>query len=195
MRRRFFLLAIALSGVTGAHAQGTVNFANFAAGVNAPALWERQAPPPINYVYGRLAGPDYAAQLYYAAPGTGSNIDSYTPLAGVVPLQSGVGEGYFMGRSTTIPGFGQGMPISIIVAIFSTLRGPDYATSRDNGGTGGFSNPVNVTLGGGVTPPPNLVGLQSVAVPVPEPTAMTFLVTGGLLMLWARATRQRGAKI
>ena len=152
--------------------QGTVNFANYATGVDFPIT---------NRTTGlRLTGPAFAAQLFYAAPGAGNNIDSYTPVNSVVPFQPpGPGAGYFLGGSTAIPGFGTGSPVSLIVAAFSTAQGSTYLASRANFGITSYVGPVVVTLGGGTAPPANLVG-------IPEPSVFGFLGFGGLILLAVR---------
>lgn len=113
-------------GIAAAYPQGQVNFANLAFGVNAPVT---------NLVDGsRISGPAFAAQLFYAAPGTGSNIDRYTPVAGAVPFFSGASAGYFTGGAKTIPGFGNGADVRLITGAFATDSGADFLTARSRGG-------------------------------------------------------------
>ena len=190
MRRTFFLLAITLGGVAGGYSQGMLNFANAGVGVNAPIYLYTYT----NNLTVPLTGPDYAAQLFYAAPGTGNSISSYTPLSSVVPFQPpGFGAGYFLGGTTSIPGFAQGSTISIIVAAFSTAQGSTWLESRSRGGAVGFGLPVSVTLVGGILPPPNLIGLQSFNLaPIDEPPTTLLLACGaGLFLLWKRGTWRR----
>lgn len=176
--KKLTLIATCVLASLTAWAQGTVNFANFAAGVDAPV---------VNSATGlRVQGPAFASQLFFGPTTAGNNINSYTPVAGVVNFQTGAGAGYFLGGNKVIPTFGTGSSVKLIVAAFSTANGADYLSARATGTTG-FSLPVTVALGGGTVPPPNLTGLQGFSVaPIPEPSTIALGALGAAALLLRR---------
>lgn len=194
--KRVFVVWLWLAATApSTYSQGQVNFANFAVGVDAPI---------VTFFGGsgsRLTGPTYAAQLFFAQPGSGNNISSYTPLSGVVPFSSGRGAGYFLGGAKAIPGFYYGSQVSLIVAAFSTTGGAsDYysALVTPNSCTG-YSRPVVVTLNGFPIPPPNMVGLSPFGVgfsspcPIPEPSVSVYILSGLALLLGVRRANPLGS--
>ena len=175
MKKFLFLSACLLTSVS-AMAQGTVNFANIAGGVNAPIT---------NSVTGqRVTTADGAsAELFYAAPGV-TNFASYTALASSITPIGALSPGYFsQATAQAIPGFAGGSTVNIIVAAFV---GGSYSTATLNG----FSNPVGVLLVSAPSPSNNLVGLQSFSIApaaiVPEPSTIVLGVLGGAALLLRR---------
>ena len=180
MKKLTLIATCVLAGLS-AWAQGTVNFANFAAGVDAPVT--------ISATGVRVTGPAYASQLFFGPTTAGNNISAYTPVAGTVNFQSGAGAGYFLGGNKVIPGFGTGASVKLIVAAFSTANGADYLSARATGTTG-ISLPVTVSLGGGVVAPPNMTGLAGFGVaPVPEPSTIALGVLGAAALLLRRRSK------
>lgn len=167
-----------------AMAQGTVNFANGAAGVNAPISDPAGA---------RLNGTAYVAQLW-----AGSSATSLAPVGAVVAFRTGTGAGYFLGGERVIPGVAAGGTAFVQVRAWSAAGGTTWESAAANptaqvGWSGGVWNPTaaaspfQVTVGGGTLPPGNLVGLTSFnLVNVPEPATLALGVLGGLALLIRR---------
>lgn len=151
------ILSLTASGV----AQGTVNFVNYASGVNAPV-----------YHYDcvtKLGGSNYMALLL-----AGNSPNDLSAVA-TTSFLSGGAAGYFLGGAVTLPNVPPGSNVWIrVVAWDSTLLGTTTgATAQQaleyywagHGDVWGASCTVYVVQTGGVCCPPtvpaNLVGLQS----------------------------------
>lgn len=119
-----------------ADAQGTVNFANGAAGVNVPVELAVIGEP--------LEGPRWQAELLLVSSG-----GSAQRIGEPVSFHTADLAGYFFGGLATVPGVEAGASATFQVRVSDT-----------NGTAVAISNPVTVTLGGGKMPPPNLVGLD-----------------------------------
>jgi len=177
--KKLTLFAICLCSALSAMAQGTVNFANFASGVDAKVTDATAANAPA-------AGSAYKATLYYAAAGV-TDPAQFTSLGNAVSFSTGGGAGYFLGGATAIPGFATGSTVNIMVRAFATATGATYEAA----GTRGSSNIVPVSLGGGVVPTPNLVGLQAFSVTsVPEPSTIALGMIGVGALLVRRIRRK-----
>ena len=131
-------LAFALALVIQASvwSQGTVNFANGAAGVNAPVLISPAKTP--------VQGPDWRADLWVAD----TNGD-WTRISQPVPFLSEPA-GYFLGGSVLVTNANPGEQVTLRVRVFNTRTGAESSSS-----------PLTVTLGADKLPPANLVGLAS----------------------------------
>jgi len=184
--KKLLLLSGLMIAALGASAQGTLVFANFAlaSGVDAPVT-NAMVSPSV-----RAAGSAFNAQLYVGAAGTANaallntNGVSGTPSA----FQSGGGAGYFLGGSRDIAGFAPGSVITVQVRAWATAAGASWEAAGPN--ARGESNLIQVPLGGGTTPPSNLIGLQGFnvgGVIVPEPSSIAL----GLLGLGAIALFRR----
>ena len=134
MKVSFITAAMVLIAVE-ARCQGTVNFANGAAGVNAPVTTAPGATP--------VAGPDWQAELWMLE--TNGN---WLRVSQPVPFLAQAVAGYVLGGLVTVP-VEAGQQATFRVRAFNT-----------NSALEGISQPVAVTLGGGKMPPVNLVGLQ-----------------------------------
>lgn len=143
--------------------QGTINFANGAAGVNAPVKLEGSGQP--------LEGAGWKAELLLV-----SRDGSSKRMGEPVPFQTGAVAGYFLGGLTVVSGVEAGASATFRVRAF------------DAGGTAeAASNPVTVMLGGEKMPPPNLVGLQSWTVRgVPKPALQISRSTDGIKLSWVK---------
>src|ERR1051325_4076234 len=150
--RTLTFLVVFLSAVC-AFSQGTVNFNNCTTGVNAPM------------------GANLA-QLYIGPAGIvnstllTTNGVSGTP-ASIQP------NGCFAGGVRTIEGFGPGTVVTLQVRVWNAANGSSWETAGP--GNRGESNLIQVSLGGGGIPTPNMVGLQG---NVPEPSSTTLAVLG-----------------
>ena len=161
--------------------QGWVEFENFGA-VDAP----------IYDVDSRtlLAGPDFLAQLYAAAPG-----QSLQPVGVPAPFLSGEYAGYFQGNDYAIPGV---PPFATAVVQVVAWRASDGATFKEAnhlGGHVGESPHLTLVLGDVQLPsqlPAPLTGLQSFSlhVVVPEPSAFALGLLGGAVLALGRRWRR-----
>lgn len=155
-------------------AQGTVNFANLAPGVDAP----------VRDANGQLCV-GCMAQLYVGPANTTdpsllvTNGISGGP-ASFLPGQPG----YFQGGNRTLAGFPAGTTVTFQVRAWATASGPSWNSALERG----ESNLIQVMLTGGSV---NLVGLQPFSlsiVPEPSPIALAAL---GLLATMVFGVRRR----
>jgi hypothetical protein len=96
-------------------------------------------------------------------------------------------QGYINAITANAPAcFNIGQTVTVRMTAWETAKG-SYAAAKDTGYSG-FSNDISVTLGGGTTTPPNLLGLQGFTVTgVPEPTTLALGAIGfGALMIRRR---------
>lgn len=177
MKKLLTIAAIVLSGIS-VYAQGTFVLANGAPGLDAP----------IRDAGGALASQtDFWIQAF-VGPQT-ADASSLTALGD--PFRANLAAGYFGQGSQSVDGVDSGGVATVLIRAWSSAEG---ATSYEEassiiGAQIGESNLVNVTLGGGQTPTPNLIGLQGfqmTVVPVPEPSVVALALLGGGLLLFRR---------
>jgi hypothetical protein len=147
--------------------QGAVNFANGAAGVDAPF---RDANGVL------LSGNAYLAQLYVGpagspASGLATNGVRGTPAA----FGTGPSAGYFLGGARMIDGYAPGTLVTLQVRMWATASGSSWESAVNRG----ESNPIQISLGGGTIPTPNMIGLMGS--PVPEPSSYVLGAIGLLV--------------
>lgn len=166
-----------------AFAQGALNFANGAAGVNA-IITDANGT--------KLSGGTWAADLYWAA---GTVTDSSTLVALGQPASfSTTAPGYFFGGSRTIPGQGNNAVITGQIRVWDTAAGSTWGNAATVGGAHiGESVLFQVTLTTPPTTPAALTGLNghpfSLTInPVPEPSTLALAGLGfaGMLVLRRR---------
>jgi hypothetical protein len=189
--KTFLLLVLHIAAVAHLSAQGTVNFANGAAGVNAPVTNE----------WGNLCAPangNYYAMLYVGGPGiTDARLLSTNGVGGGQTQIGTTSLGYFFGGVRTITGFGIGETVTMQVRVWNGYTYSSYEQAWEWYGEGdpnlrsGYrtatSELIQVTLGGGGAPTPHLVGIHGMKMVLPEPSAI-WLVCLGLGLI---ATRRR----
>jgi hypothetical protein len=156
---------VLLGAATVCFSQGTVNFANGAANVDAP-ITNRTFSPARVQLYVGSAGISDAALLT-------TNGISGSPAT----LLSGGGAGYFLGNARDIDGYLPGTTVTLQVRAWATSFGSSWETA---GPGRGESNLIQVTLGGGLIPTPNMVGLRGFVFPVPEPSSVALGLIGFL---------------
>jgi len=129
-------------------AQGTLNFANGAPGVNSPVT---------NWDGTELAGPWFAADLWWA-PGSVADSTLLFELGAPAIFRT---NGYFFGGSRTIPGTTGGMLITVQVRVEGGLAGcPPFASDCDPIlRQSGWSDLIPVVLASPPDPPVSLRGL------------------------------------
>jgi MYXO-CTERM domain-containing protein len=179
--KKLLLLACSMLVAVGVYAQGTVNFANGGAGVNAPISLEGGG------LVSTANGP-WLAMLYAGPAGSAESALSSAIVSGA-PAALGGTAGYVFGGARTITGVPSGSAAVLQIRAWRSDLGADYATAL--GAQGGLytgkSVPVSITLGGGPTPTPNMTGLASFTIAVPEPSSIAL----GLLGLGAIALIRR----
>jgi hypothetical protein len=156
------------------YGQGTVNFANAGAGLNAPTFLSDGTT--------RLAGAQYQAEIL-AGPDAGS----LTP-RGTTAYLTGGGAGIFNGGVLTLTGIPGGTAAFIQIRAWNTTAGATYALALAAGQAGmgdayGSSGVFSVVTGNPAASPPTtpatLIGLTSFNLNtaiVPEPS--TFVLAG-----------------
>ena len=179
--KKLLLLSAFLTGALGVFAQGTVNFANGAAGVNAPVTNATVSPSVL------ASGPAFQVQLYVGPAGATSASQLSTNGGGgaPAPLATGASSGYFFGGARDITGFTPGSAATLQVRAWT-----GGASSWETATQRGESNLIPISLGGGTIPTPNMVGLQGFAVTggvVPEPSSIALGLLGlGAIVLFRR---------
>lgn len=176
---RALLSVIILAAAAFSFAQGTVNFANGAAGVNAPIT---------NIMTGLgVAGPGFQAQLYVGPAGTvNPALLTTNGVSGTsAPFSTGGAAGYFFGGARTIAGASEGTIVTMQVRVWMTSWGASWETAICFRGE---SNLIQVSLGG-LSPTPNMVGLQGFTAgpltpcpPVQEPSSIALTMLGTLAL-------------
>jgi len=115
------LLTVALGAAcSAAFAQGTLNFANAGAGVNAPVT--------VNNSSTRASGNAYTVDLYWGPAGT-TQSSSLTPLGSSAIFNVGAQSGYFTGGARTVNGVAGGTSIVVQVRGWQTTVGSSTYTS------------------------------------------------------------------
>lgn len=164
-------------GVT--YAQGQVNFAT-KVGSGASATVKAQGLTTSGAL---VSSPPFLAALQIqGAP------NSFTLVPGTTtsfqPNPGGFA-GYVLPITATIPGHDVGSAVTLRVVGFVGSSEADYAGALAAGNVG-FSIPVDVTLGGGTTAPPNLTGLIGNFTITPEPSTIAFGLLGAAALLIRR---------
>ena len=182
------ILAIFLStSVLTAAAQGTLNFANAAVGVNAPVMLSN---------WGQFVGwPDraYEVDLYWGPAGT-TDSHSLTGLNAPAFFNSGAQAGYFTGGARTISGVAGDTSIVVQVRGWESVYGTYEAAAANPFAGRGFSGLFNVTLASPPATPANLVGLNSFPIyVVPEPNTGALGLVGAGTLLVLRHRRKSSA--
>jgi hypothetical protein len=194
--KKLLLLAVLLVAGYGVMAQGTVNFSNGAAGVNAP----------VTDVDGttKLAGAGFTAALYAGPSGTvWSSLTLVTPTSA---FATGASAGFFFGGTHTVPGVAGGSPAAYQVRVWSAnfatwdlayaafVAGNPAAKVGVSSSTAwngtGLPSTVGTTpnLASGIATPPNLLGLQAFKLyrAVPEPSTIALGLLGAAALLLRR---------
>lgn len=189
--KKLLIIGAALALAAGAHAQGYINFANGAAGVNAPVTNGVGGAP--------IAGNSFLCQLYY---GQANSTEATLVALTNAPIGfSTVTPGYFTAGGRFLdPVFATGgVTNTFQVRVWEASLGSSWeqalatALSRPLSGEKlGKSNIIMTKAADGsvtpLPPPANLLGLRGFAVtPVPEPSTIAFGIMGlGALLLLRR---------
>jgi hypothetical protein len=183
MKKLILTAALGLAFVTGASAQGTLNFSSASAG----AVFRTS-----NSLGALAAGATYEADLWYGAQGSAES--ALTELGLPSYFQTGAQAGFFTGTgpsitggARTIPGFAGGTAITAQVRVWNATSGATYDTSSETGKSALFS----ITLTTAPATPVNLTGLngqniQLTNIPEPATVAMAGLGLAGLMIFRRR---------
>jgi len=167
MKKQIIAALALMACVASVHAQGQVNFANkvAASGINAIVKDSKGAA---------LTGPTYNAALYVQEGANWVLVPNTT-----VPFRTGAAAGFISAVGATIPGHDAKSSATLAMYAFDGASYDTAAIER------GISNPVTVTLGGGLDLPPDMVGLtafSTTAVPEPSTIALGLLGAAGLFL-------------
>jgi hypothetical protein len=187
MKKTLTAVAVCLSFAAGVYAQGTVDFRNrnTAAGLDAPVYQDSVGGT-------KLGNANFVANIFYSATQNGSFTAITDPAA---PFRTGTGAGYWnFGTDFTrvIPGIAGGGSAWIMVRVWDSTKGADYATAKAAGSAWGDSNAFQVNPLGGAGSPPSvpavLAGLQPFALTnaVPEPSTIALGMLGAAALLLRR---------
>jgi hypothetical protein len=148
------------------------------------------APATLGVENSRGLGPAYSAQLYLV------NATSLTPLFPITTFNAAgsgvlaIADRYVVPRDVTVPGVPSGANVTLRMVAWETSLGGTYETVRDIGlGFSGQSPDLSVTLGGGLLPPANLVGLQGFVIRFPEPTTLALGFLGAAALFIRRRSK------
>jgi len=173
------LAAVSLVAVTKANAQGYFNFANGAAGVNAPVT-ETDGTT-------KLAGSAYLADYYWGPAGT-VNPNSLTAGGLSQAFSTGGNAGYFFGGHAVVSG--QTGTVTLQVRAWRASDGASWAAASGvNGAHVGQGNLIQFALGASPAADPPLVGIQAFSLTTvgPEPATIALgLMGAGALFIRRR---------
>lgn len=203
--KKLILAGCAVSCAVSVFAQGTIVFNNRVVGsVVAPIYAPNPADPstqqtgntangfPVGTtVYGgaTLAGTGFTAQLW-GAPGANAALSSLVPATGysTAGFRTGAAAGLWTTSTDAaiIPGAAEGSVATLQVRAWDNSGGTmtTYAAAVAAGLAAGTSALFNSQPLGGVSAPPNLVGLQSFSlVAAPEPSTFALAGLGAVALL------------
>jgi len=203
--KKLILAGCAVSCAVSVFAQGTIVFNNRVVGsVVAPVYNVNPADPttaqsgntqsgfPVGTtVYGgaTLSGAGFTAQLW-GAPGANQAVTSLVPATGygTAGFRTGAAAGLWTTSTDAaiIPGAGEGSVATLQVRAWDNAGGTvtTYDAAKLQGLAYGSSALFNSQPLGGVSAPPNLVGLTSFSlVAVPEPSTFALAGLGAVALL------------
>jgi hypothetical protein len=161
-----YLLLCAAFMVSSAkiHSQGMVNFATRIPGSGIDARFSDGCGPALS--------PPWLAALAVQSGAGFLTIPNST-----TTFRSGFAAGYVNPIVVVVPGVPIGAKATLVMVTFQGL-------SFETAAVKSISNAVTVTLGGDVTLPPDLVGLQAFTIldPCPEPSTITLLAAAALVL-------------
>jgi len=177
--KKLLLVTVLIVASVATYAQGTLNFANFV----------QVAPPgvsvnaPIFNIDGttRLAGSQFQAILY-----GGPDANSLQAMGSAVGFATGTGAGYFIGGQRVVTTVAGNTMAFLQVRAWDTLAGATWDAAFASGSGYGMSPILNLTLGQAPATPPNMVGLQSFSLVVPEPSTIALAILGAATLFLRR---------
>jgi len=190
------------------YAQGQIQFNNRVLGEVVSPIYNPQTATPgtrvsgqptngtpagaTTYTGGGVAGTGFTAQLWASTNGApASSLTAVTDPAGTTSFRTGGFAGYVTASTPTILGVPSGAPATLQVRAWDNRNNTITTWAQvlaDPTIPRGNSDLFTVTLGGGLTTPPSMVGLTSFSLTVvPEPSTIGLGVLGvGALLLRRR---------
>ena len=177
MKKLIVTLALGMACVS-AFAQGTLNFANVASGLNAKIFLDSvgSATSP--------AGTGWIAQLWYGPAGSAESALIGLPTTATFSTIAAQ-TGYFTGGQRTIDTIAGGAAAVVQVRAWNAAAGATWdAAQLSPIGIAGRSSLFTINLATPPATPANLVGLTSFAlVSVPEPSSFALAGLGAAALL------------
>ncbi len=171
MKTALITSIILFTRIYATYAQGSINFANLAAGVNAPVT---------NAAGNLIVGPNpYVADLFWS-DNTNASLDDLMA-TGLTAVFSTNYPGYFFGGVRTFPGI---PTILVQVRVWDSSYGQTYFQARDNGGEFGFSNPFLIVTSAPPGTPTNLTPLEGFQLQRLPLLAATLTRTNTIVFSW-----------
>jgi hypothetical protein len=152
-------------------AQGTVNFANLGANLDAP--FYLSYPTPLSTANG-----PWWAMLYAGAGDVPEELLSSAIVSGSPAEVGSPFPGYVLGGTRTIAGIPAGSPATLQVRVWRSDLGATWEEALTTSSPYiGRSIPITVDLGGGSVATPNMLNLVSFQI-VPEPSVIALGALG-----------------
>ncbi len=170
---RILCCLLLLLGSPAVLGQGTILFNNRIVGV---------IDAPVRDTDGSLLnGPAYVGQLYASAVG-----GTLAAVGAPIPFRSGTGAGYLnitgVDTTRTVPGVQPQGVARLQMVAWEVARGATFEAALANGGKTGSSAVIQVTTGGGLVPPAQMLGLQGFQLQLASPPTISVqpvaVVTG-----------------
>jgi len=174
------LLLVGIISASQALAQGTLTFST------TPTYVKPAGAAVTDQLSGALlTGATSWGQLYFSTTQNGT----YTAFGTAKNFLTGGGAGFISGGTVLVPGVAEGASVWIQLRAWEGAAGSSYETTFSAAGKTGFSNSINVTLGGpGLTPPAppatlnGLTGFAISGVPEPSTIALGLLGVAGMMI-------------
>ena len=119
----------------------------------------------------KLSGSNYLAQLY-----GGPTIASLRPVGNPSPFRTGSATGYFYPKQVVLPTVPSDSTAVVQVRAWDVTAGASYEEARGMGGKFGKSSLLTLQVGGGLSLPANLIGLESFQLQAGLPEFATGLI-------------------
>lgn len=167
--KKLLLIAACMVATVAAFAQGQIVVANSAAvnGVRANVTTDTGTP---------LTGANFWAQVY-----AGPSADSLTAQGTAVNFRTGANAGLISAQTLSVASVAPGAGAFVQLKAWEGAAGSTYESSVGKTATG-FSNIVGPFVSGGAgsppSTPPNVTGLQSFAIVIPEPSTIALALLG-----------------
>lgn len=179
--KKLLLVAACIVASVAAMAQGSLVVANSTAvnGVAAP-IFDTDGVT-------KLTGANFWVQVY-----AGGSADSLTAQGTAVNFRTGNNIGLFSAQTLSVASVAPGGSAFVQVKAWEGAAGSTYESALSGGKKAGFGNIVGpfVTGGAGTPPstPPNVTGLTSFSLVIPEPSTIALALLGaGALFIRRRS--------
>ncbi|PYJ96869.1 MAG: hypothetical protein DME23_18465 [Verrucomicrobia bacterium] len=180
MKKILLVVSGMLVGAFG-YAQGTVNFNTRVIPDVDVKVFDVDGTTP-------LAGTGFTAQLFGGPQGTATN--SLAPIVPTAAFRTGAGAGYIVPTGNVpVAGVLENGTATLQLRVWDNMGGTitSYAQAVTSNAKHGASNAFDLgPLGGTLTTPPNLKGLLTFNLVVPEPSTIALGILGAAALLLRR---------